>query len=95
MIPLRVEMSFPIMVLSWQRLRLPGSFWILWGDGGHHTWGAARKAISGVFPWIPHEVHLVAVAKLHSSEHRLVHVDVLSSVGTRGRVLSRGVLWHG
>lgn len=66
----------------------------MWSDGGHHTWGAARKAISGVFPRIPHEAHLVAMTKLHASEHGLVHVDVLSSVGTRGRVLSRGILWH-
>lgn len=86
--------EFSIIVLFWRRLGFR-SFLDMWGDRGHHTWGAATKAESGVFHWIPLEVHLVVVAKLHTSEHGLVQVDELSSVGTRGRVLSSGILWHG
>lgn len=87
----RVEMSFPSLFSSGKDSGFR-SFLDMWGDRGHLTWGATTKAENGVFHWIPLEVHLVAVAELHTSEHGLVQVDELSSVGTRGRVLSSSIL---
>lgn len=87
----RAEMSFPSLFSSGEDSGFR-SFLDMWGDRGHHTWGVAIKAGSRVFHWIPLEVHLVTVAELHTSEHGLAQVDELSSVGTRGRVLSSSIL---
>lgn len=76
----------PFSLSSWFRdLNFNGSFWAGRRD---RNWGGPVGAVGGALGRVAVKAHLIAVSHLYTSEHRLLHADVLGPQGSSQGTLS-------